>query len=207
MDTTNLEFMSIGGNCASFAYLPEKRNKGPVDNFQANKGILSSAVLFNNILIPEIYFSKPIIKDRVPSFEGDSDKEYIFDNYSIVHANPYTEKYKAELERRMNSFNDFFINVKSKKNYYFTYSLDWYETSKYKGNVKDGFYEGIEMLKHLNILDKVIFVGTKNVEANNNWNFFFIEVPECIKYVELIDINVYHHGMAYDQFIDKLKAL
>lgn len=158
----NIKVMSIGGNCMDLAYTGDLRVHGPVDNIQFNQGLYSCIPLFQNTML-EYLNNNPYEKiPRTPTFEKDSDIEYRFKKYSIVHNNWETEHYKSQLAARIEVFNNYYKEFRVNNNLWFCYSLSQKDVSQLQ-EIKDNFYRGLEFLKTLDILDRVVFVGNKRI--------------------------------------------
>lgn len=209
MKFEELKFLSIGGNCAPIGFLGKDRIRGPVDNLAGVKGKICFECLFDGTFLDE-FEKTPIIQKRNPGFPNDSDKAYIYDHFSVCHNNPFEEKYKKEITKRYETFIDFYSKI-AFSNYYFTYSLNT-EISKTNNKIQnsDLLEKEIEFLRKRHILNKTIFVGTKNVHIKNNWNFyakdFAIAFPDIL-YVELEDLNVFNPDKSFAQFKEKVEQL
>lgn len=201
--------MSIGGNCAPIGFLGKDRLRGPVDNLAGVKGKICFECLFDNTFLLD-FEKTPKIESRLPGYKNDSNKMYTYEHYAVCHNNPFEEKYKKELEKRYNTFLDFYKNIQL-PNYFFTYSINE-EVSKKENKVQNKKLLDAEILflKQRDILHKTIFVGTKNVNVKNNWNFYakdFMTLFPNILYVELQDLNVFNTSVSQQQFKEKIIKL
>lgn len=207
-----LQLMSIGSNCANIGFLGKDRIRGPIDNVIATKGIMSSKLLFENNLYEAIKNAKPkITKNLTKTFPGDSDYKYEYNDFMFVHNNPTEEKFLKEFKRRIDTFNEFYKNI-DKDDHYFVYSLGTNDVNKSTREVYDAFIFGLRYLEILNILDKTIIVGTRNENVKNYWDFYSKDIEKIcndkkIKYIEVVDNNVYHPDIPEKQFCSKLYSL
>ncbi len=185
------KFMQIYGSCAATHFLGKDRLRGPVDNV-ITKGYKCIELLLNNEYTDYLIDNKPIIAKRTPNYEGDSTNSYTYDFVEIVHQNPLTGKYIDEIKNRINNFNDFLKNI-NKDNYYFVYSLNiWDMNNKTHKLNSTIFEENIKYLKNKKLLNKTIFIGTKN---NNWWNFWSNDLIPLIKKYNLKYIEITDMGM------------
>lgn len=205
----DMKFMSIGGNCAPIGFLGKDRIRGPVDNLAGVRDKLCFECLFDGTFL-EDFKKEPKIENRHPGYTGDSDKAYIYEHYAVCHNNPFEEKYKIELKKRYETFLDFYSHIELPA-YYFTYSLNT-EISKTRNKIqnKELIDKEISFLKDKGLFQKTIFVGTKNVNVKNNWNYYAKEFEEeypDVLYVELLDLNVFDPVKSFEQFKGKICAL
>lgn len=206
-DLENLKFMSIGGNCADIAYLGKDRLRGPVDNVVGRKGLLTIRNLFEDNLLNVIKETPWKLEPRKPDFPGDSEITYLLTDYRVVHNDPRTEKYQVEIEKRFNNFKSFYEELKNNPKYYFTYSLNYFDVSD-TGVLSKNFFEGVNLLKSLGILDKVIFIGTTSDKVAF-WNFFPKEhnIPG-LNYIEIEHFSMKEpEGIIHNQFLKKIEML
>lgn len=210
--TLNLKFLSIGSNCAGIGFLGKARLRGPVDNVVVKN--LGFKKLFDNTLYEEITETQPQISSKFQSWENDSLLSYSFQSVDIIHNNPFEDSFKKELKKRLERFNNFYENIHNEENY-FIYSLSnldvdkWHNPTKYFSSV-------IQALTDLNILDKVIFVGTKRVcYGRRFWKFYFNEAPKGIKYVTVFNNYFEYNGteestyqkICHEDFLEKVSSL
>lgn len=158
----DIKVMSIGGNCMDLAYTGDLRVKGPVDNIQFNQGLFSCVMLFQGSMLDYLNNNPYEKTPRTPTFEKDSDIEYRFKKYSIVHNNWESDHYKSQLADRLKIFNEYYNEFRTNKNLWFCYSLSQKDVSQLQ-EIKENFYKGLEFLRTLDILDRVVFVGNKRI--------------------------------------------
>ena len=187
------QFMSIGSNCASYMILGNDRVRGPIDNFVL-KGLTSVKVLFDKSFL-NFLNEKPIITERESPVINDSKYQYEYKEFYICHNNPLTDKFKQEIKKRYKRFIDY-MNDKSKV---FLYSLGDYDNSS-------NIIEGIEYLKSINMLDRIIFIGI--CERNlPHWTFPEHRLGKDIvskynlKYLEIHTLSVNEHNDTNSEFI------
>ena len=161
MKFEDLKFMQLFGNCACIGYLGSRRIKGPVDNV-IGVNVNQIKLLFTK-KYAEALASYPFEKvKRKLSFEGDYGFFHKFSFVWTVHHDPFTTKYKQELNKRLNLFYDFLEKVRHSENYYFTINLNEMLVDKKQHTLNEKtFVEIIEYLQAEQILDKCIFIGTK----------------------------------------------
>lgn len=208
MKFEDLKFMSLGGNCAALALLGKERIRGPVDNLAGVKNKLCFESLLNDTFLKD-FEKTPIISDRVPNFEKDSDKQYTYEHYAVCHNNPTTEKFKLEIEKRYNNFKDFYAQI-SETDHYFIYCLNT-EISKASHTVQNPklLKAEIDFLKKKNILQKVIFVETKTDNKKSNWNFWAEDLAKfkIPLHVRIYDLDIWNPEKTQTQFKEKICEL
>lgn len=194
----NLKFMSIGSNCYGMAYMGEQRVRGPIDNFLAMKGLTSTITLFKGALENEILNTIPKeFKGTPRQFEI----TFQYENFWIVHNDARTSKFKEEFQRRIQNFNDFYSNIKL-SNYWFVYNLGQFDIKFSNGIGKgintevptDYFLNGLEYLKSLKLLDKIIFVGNIHSEPRPDFAKFNSKIVKGMvpHYIDITDIQMRH---------------
>lgn len=206
------KFISIGSNCACLGYLGSDRIKGPVDNMISTKGSVCVEALFSGNIVDEIVNNPPLeITNRNKGYPTDSDKAYIYKSYTVCHNNPVTEKFKEEFLKRYKNFKDFYNHI-NEPNHYFTYSFER-EVDKVSHLVNDiEMINILEYLKELNLLDKTLFVSTRNERVKNNWNYYATNINSYIekydlKHIEIVDTNIFHPEATVEQFQSKIKKV
>lgn len=210
MNFDEIKFMSLGSNCANLGFI-KNRIKGPVDNLSGCRNIVCFEVLFDGDSIIEELNSDPIITDRTPNFEGDSDKYYSYKHYIVCHNDPRTEKYKIEFEKRLRTFQEFIKSINN-PDQYLIYSLGTAEINKYKHTLQSDnpIQAEIDFLKNKGLLNKTIFVGCKNVNIKNNWDFYsedFSKKFSNINYILIEDLNIWKPMESQKQFEEKFLKL
>ena len=210
MKFDDLKFMSIGSNCANLGCV-KNRIKGPVDNLAGVDRVICFENLFEGDEILKELSAEPIITDRTPNFEGDSDKYYIYKHYMVCHNDPRTEKYKIEFERRLRVLQDFYKHIQE-ADHYFVYSLGPSEIDRSKNTLQtdNNLKDIIKFLEERELLKKVIFIGSRNVKSKSYWNFYcsnFREVFPEILYVEIEDLNLWSSEATQKQFQEKVSTI
>lgn len=216
MVISDLRFMSIGGNCACIGFLGKYRTKGPVDNV-----ILGNPKTID-LLLQDKYFdfittSTFIQEPRKKGWPEDYGyfSKYLDDMVWIAHHDPTTQKYKDELKKRCIIFKDFYQKVITDPNYYFIFNLNEFCIDKKQNNLLNHTFvlEVINILKSYNLLEKTIFVGTKiqyNKATTWNYNsdaFNYYIIKYNLKYIEIIDNNIWKTGASSAEFINKVYRL
>ena len=184
----NLKFMSIGSNCYGMAYMGEQRVRGPIDNFLAMKGFSSTITLFEGTIENEILNTKPKeFKGSPRQFEV----TFLYDNFWIVH-----------------------IDL---PDHWFIYNLGQFDIKFSDGIGKglntqeptDYFLKGLEYIKSLGILNKIIFVGNVHSEPRKDFAKFNSKiVKNMVPYhVDIIDIQMRQPENNRKDFIQYLKEI
>lgn len=188
-------FMQIYGNCAIVHYLGHERLRGPADNVVA-KGLDFLKLLLHGDYLKYIKTNKPIKIPRTPGFVGDSEIEYRFPLVDIPHNDITKPSFEPELKRRLNNFKEFKQKVLTEKNYYFVYGINYYDLdiTSHKINL-ERFKANLDYLKREGLLNKIIFVETKNKDEKAFWNFYAINVQDTIKeynltYIQMNDLTL-----------------
>lgn len=185
------KFMQIYGNCTAVHILGKDRIKGPVDNV-ITKGIDFLEVFLHGDYLSYIKNHTPIVSERIPANPKDHPFLYEYPIVSILHNDPRTEKSYKNLQKRLDNFKDFKQKVLTDKNYYFIYSLNDWDVDKTTHKVFiNKFIQNLDFLKKEKLLDKIIFVETRNYERPNSfWNFWATNVKEIIKKYNLKYVQV-----------------
>ena len=192
----NLKFMSIGSNCYGMAYMGEQRVRGPIDNFLAMKGFSSTITLFEGTIENEILNTKPKeFKGSPRQFEV----TFLYDNFWIVHNDARTNKFKEEFQRRIQNFNEFYKNI-DLPDHWFIYNLGQFDIKFSDGIGKgintqeptDYFLKGLEYIKSLDILNKIIFVGNIHSEPRKDFAKFNSKIVKGLvpHYIDITDIQM-----------------
>ena len=213
-DIENLKFMSIGSNCYGMAYMGEQRVRGPIDNVLALKGLTSSISLFEGTLENEILHTTPIeCKKTNPS---QNDITFKYKNFWIVHNDVKTEKFKEEFHKRILNFTNFYKNINSPE-YWFIYNLGQFDVKFADGigrgtnteEPTDFFIRGLEYIKNLNLLNKVIFVGNVHSIPRKNFAKFNSQIIRDMVpyYVDIVDINLKRPLNNQKEFQEFLKSI
>lgn len=208
-DFNNLHFMQLWGDCSNLGYLGRNRSHGPIDNVYSVKPE-NIKLLLENKYYDHILNYKFTTSDRFPNFDGDSTVEYDFDYVKILHNDPTTAKYKAELKKRIEYFNNFYTDLKEKDNYYFTVNFNdevvFQKDNSLKGNTLIAI---IELLASYNILHKTIFVGLN--KGNTTWasNMHLANINDYIlkyklKYVEIYENDIWNTEKSQQQFREQV---
>lgn len=209
MKFDDLKFISIGSTCATIGVLGNDRIKGPVDNLAGCKGTICFEVLFNGKFISSIFENQPIITDKKPGYEGDSDKYYQYSHYTVCHNNPLENSYRKELLKRYQTFLDFKKDINN-DDHYFIYSLGSADVNKRTHELNVPHIEKeIQYLKDIGVVNKTIFVGTRLVKNKGNWDFYGKDFSKIfpVLYVEIEDLNVWHTESTQAQFKDQVCKL
>lgn len=184
--------MQIYGNCTAVHSLGRSRIKGPVDNV-VTKGVAFLRELLHGDYLA--YFDKhvPKITSREPSLTGDHTSEYNYPIVVVSHNDPRTEKSKKELASRLDTFKEFKTKVLTDPDYYFIYSINQFDLNKQSHEIDLRiFEENIKYLKQEQLLDKIVFVETKNDNPKLFWNFYAINVNDTIKKYNLKYIQMHN---------------
>ncbi len=209
----DLKFMQLFGNCACIGYLGSKRIKGPVDNV-IGVNVDQIKLLFTK-KYAEALATYPFEKaKRKPSFDGDYDFFHKFSFVWTAHHDPFTEKYKQELTKRLTIFYNFLEKVKTTDNHYFTINLNEMLVNKKQHTLNEKkFIEIVKYLKSENILNKCIFIGTKCDQDTKfskiTWdywakNFYKYVLKYDLKYIELLNISIWKTEETEKQFKQKV---
>ena len=186
-----MKIMSLGSNCSSISFLGNFRIKGPVDNWQTNQGLKSVVHLFTD-------FEKQIrdgfisTRRRTPTFDGDSDIEYVYDSYSCPHINMTDPRKIDQVFERMKVFRDFTEKVNKDENCYFSYSICIHDVEKDEDNK---FVLKNDALNYLNELvkyfpkNKLILVGNRNPNWWASWLSYIDIAPNGFNYTDLYGIE------------------
>ena len=216
MKFEDLNFMSIGSNCVFVATYPkDERLKGPVDNTSL-KSVNAVKMLFDNSFYSFIKNTTPVKRPKKPNEfrPGDCEYETIYpnDTVSFVHNIPEGEKFFTEFKKRCDRLYSFIKDVRVKNNCWLVFALNGnfvrYGTEEL---VKHNLEDVIIYLKSQNILNKVIFLGSKVVNNNYKVHNHFLDAKSLellkhkynIKYVELINVSTWNPENAQKEF--KLK--
>jgi len=217
MKFEDLKFMSIGSNCAPILFLGKNRIRGPIDNMAITDAYAIKFLIENtffNYICDETNFiiTNPKYGKGRPA---DPDVWFIYKYVNILHNDPRTDKFKVELKKRCELFNSFLANVKTNKNYYFTFCLNeaMVDTTTHKLKDKTLYYI-CEYLKSIALLDKVIFVQlhADNIAHGGYCNCYINDITDWSAKYNLKVINLYCEDKIiaddlYDQFNTKVKEL
>ena len=133
---------------------------------------------------------------RTPGYNGDSATEFRFPIVDIVHNDITQQKTWEELTRRINNFNIFKQKVLTDPNYYFVYSINYYDVDRQSHLMnRKIFIENLEYLKKEGLLNKIVFMETRNKDENAFWNFYAINIQDLIKkynwiYIQINDLTL-----------------
>lgn len=184
------KFMQLYGNCTVVHCLGHGRLRGPTDNV-VTKGVNFLKTILHSDYIKYLKTTAYATKPREPEFNGDSPIEYMFPIVNIVHNDITKDKTWAELKLRMTNFNAFKQKVLTDAQYYFVYSINDYDLDKRTHKINlDIFIENIKYLQQEGLLNKIVFVETKNSDKNAFWNFYAINIQDIIKKYNLIYIQI-----------------
>jgi len=222
MKFEDCKLMALGGNCASMYILGgDIRIRGPVDNVVIEK-VDVIKLLFENRYLEAIkkfnctQIATPHPKINEPRFSSQFDF-----GVTIIHNDPKTDHYYETLALRINTFNNFYKEIHN-PSHYFIFVLNqrttYYGTKQLRGTL---LIDILEYLKKLNLINKVIFVGTN--EANtvqDTWTYYNYSLNNNdlkqfkekynIKYIELteLDLTTDEGKMkAHQQFKQQLLSL
>ena len=195
--------MSIGGNCRGMPLLGKNRIRGPIDNVELLQGLLSSKILFENTLLDILNKEIPEQHKRKPTFEGDSDISYIYSEFMVVHNNPLNDGYIREITKRMDTFNTFLSHI-GEPNYFFIYTLNNEDFIK-DDLGKSNFNKGLNFLIENNLLEKVIFIGTKC--EKKGYDFLLKKVNSKIKYIQINDFHQRKTEKMHEEFMHLIENL
>lgn len=216
----NLKFMSIGGCCLSVYVLGKDRIRGPIDNALIfNKKTIE--LIINNQYYSYIKHHKPTKtkKANIVPWEPEFNYEYQ-DIVRIVHNDVELPKFMPELKRRVNNFNDFWLDFKTNPKKFLIFTIPYSMLKSDKSGLLNNYLEDIIVyFKEIGILDKVIFIGGKQsprVEKQvwyNNYlteqDLMYLKTKYNIKYIELNNLIITRLGAAekekvFKQFKDKV---
>lgn len=203
-------FMQLAGDCGGMGYLGINRLRGPVDNV-ITKGSKCIKALLDNKYYEHIITNTPNIIPHKVWYEGDADKTYDYDIVQIVH-NHVDDKYINELRARCILFNDFYKNVLSKDNYYFTVNFNLFDLNDANEEINSSIETIIKTLIEYGILNKVIFVGLKAMKRGHGnkhpININYYKKLYNIKYVEIENNDVWNSSeieRCHNQFLAQFK--
>lgn len=204
-------FMQLAGDCSGMGYLGNNRLKGPVDNV-ITKGDKCIQALLEDRYYETVITQTPKLIPHKVWFDGDSDTTYDYDIVQIVHNHATDINYKNELKARCILFKDFYKNVLTKNNYYFTVNFNSLDLDSDNNEINNSVETIIKTLIKYNILDKVIFVGLKatkrgygNKHPNNIDKY---KKLYNIKYVEIENNDVWKYdeiSRCHNQFLIQFK--
>ena len=202
-------FIGIGGNCVTLGILGQERIRGPIDNFGCINGLKSFKTIIDNTFLLEIYNKYEYTTKNNKQFETDPDLRYYFKNFRVSHNIPNTEKFNKEITKRYNNLINF--DIKNPNNYY-TYGLCDYDINIKTHKPTQIFYDGIEYIKSIGLLDKIIFVETKNLYEKSYFNFWSTEIEEYfeknnIKYIKIYDFNIWYVEETVHKFLNEIDKL
>lgn len=169
------KFMSIGGNCANIYLLGgQNRIKGPIDNVLIEK-VGAIQLLFENKYYNYVK-NKPVkLTPKAPQGNDPLFSSAYFAGMTMPHNNPKTEKYLDGLKIRLETFNQFYTELKQPKNHNFFIFVLNNRTNYYNQKMLRGtlLVDILNYLKSLNLLDKVIFIGTtEDTSLKLNWSYY-----------------------------------
>ena len=171
----DLKFMSIGGNCTNIYLLGWKnRIRGPIDNVLIEK-VGAIQLLFENKYYNYVK-NKPVkLTPKAPQGNDPLFSSTYFAGMTMPHNNPKTEKYLEELKIRLETFNQFYTELKQPKSHNFFIFVLNNRTNYYNQKMLRGtlLVDILNFLKSLNLLDKVIFIGTtEDISLKLNWSYY-----------------------------------
>lgn len=157
--------MQLAGNCAGLGYLGNNRTKGPVDNV-VTKGKKCLEALFSNTYFEQVKNGPCITTRKTPQFENDAEYMFEYPFVKILHNNITDPKYLDSLFKRIESFNDFYKKVKTRKekDHFFTINLNEYDLAYFSKDFKlkgNNFMEMLDYLQEIGICEQCILVLTK----------------------------------------------
>lgn len=210
-------YMAIGGYCLSLYVLGSNRIKGPLDNIL----LYSYKVvkyLFDKSLIKYLKTHKYVkVKKKHPKKNEPPENFFFKTKLEIIHNDFENPTFINTLEQRCNTFCDFYkkLMVDSSKNFIFAIPYTFVNND---GEIDNRLSKLINYLSDIDILDRVIFVGSKKAgycSENVWWNVslpdnLFRELYQKykIKYIELTDIDLSSaegKNNCFLQFKDKIE--
>ena len=184
------KFMQIYGNCSIVHCLGHERLRGPADNVVA-KGINFLKVLLHGDYLKYIKTTAYTTAKRTPGYVGDSAVEYRFPIVDIIHNDITKENTWAELNKRLINFKNFRQKVLTDPTYYFVYSINYYDVDRQSHQMnRDIFIENLEYLKAEGLLNKIVFIETRNKDEEAFWNFYATNIQDIIEKYNLIYIQI-----------------
>lgn len=220
MNFEDLKFMSIGSNCVFLACFDRKaRLKGPVDNVSL-KGVNALKLLFENKFYSFIYNTTPVKRHKNSNEfkKGDCEYETTYPNntVSFIHNIPEGEHFFNNLKTRCDALMAFLPEVKTNPNAWLIFTLNGNFVKYGMGTlVLDNLKNCLLYLKDINILHKVIIIGSKVKDSdykvfnhylnNDSLNKLSVDIKEPINYLELTDVNAWEPAETQKQF--KLKIV
>ena len=113
--------------------------------------------------------------------------------------------------KRLRTFQEFIKSINN-PDQYLIYSLGTAEINKYKHTLQSDnpIQAEIDFLKNKGLLNKTIFVGCKNVNIKNNWDYYsedFIKKFPNINYILIEDLNIWKPLESQKQFEEKFLKL
>lgn len=187
-------FLYLAGNCEGMGYLGDNRIRGPVDNV-VTKGVKCLKKLFSNDYLNSLYKDSCIMIPKVRQFDTDCDYIFEFDFVKILHNNITDINYKKSLEKRIDTFNDFFYKVKNREehDHFFVLNFNEYDVDYTSSDHKlkdNNFIEMLDYLKEKNIINQCIVVQTKTCVPDNRNDFYN-------EYIDNIDELSKQYGFIY----------
>lgn len=214
MDISKAKFMCLGSNCYAIAYLGDKRVHGPVDNMLALKGFKSSISLLTSEFETEMFNSDYVESKGNTDFQNEI--VYSYKNFQVVHNDVNTEKFKTELKKRINTFNDFIKNIHDDDNW-LIYNIGQFDVKFTEGNglgenteePTELFLEGLEYFKSIGLLDKIIFIGNIHSTPKRDFaKFHSNKIKEIVPhYFDIKDIFFKQPEQNQIDFINAIKTL
>ena len=213
-DKDGNHYIQLLGNCSCIGYLGNNRIKGPVDNC-LTKGVETIKALLDGTYYEKLITTKPKLFNRKPSFEGDLIVGYDYDFIQILHNNPLEPKYTYDLSSRIATFNTFYKMLKEKDNFYFVVCFNMYDIDNvtHKAEV-ERIKDILNCLNEYNVLDKTIFVETREVNIPRTANWWSEDIEPLIKEYNLKLITIEDNlirgpgvEIAHNQFLAKVKEV
>lgn len=201
-----MKAMSICGNCASLCYLDTTvRVPGPVDNWFAKKGFLSTMSLFTN-------FNQQLktgwIKavPRKKQYQEDCDTTFEYADYYCYHINMEEPKNVEKVMKRYESFISFWKKVKTESDYYFVYTLNRIDINiknKFK-TLSNDTVSALNEIKKFIPIEKLILVGTPMINITEGFSSYVDIVPPFVNYLDIQDVKF---CFMYKNHTDEMKSL
>lgn len=199
---SDLKFMSIGGNCADTYFLGKDRIRGPVDNLYFEKGLENVFDVLDGKILREIISRKFEIK------KSGNDTLRIYPcRIRVVHNDPFQKEYIEEFRKRFYRLINF-INTRDPKNILvYTINRNDVIEDNQPFHLKKSFYDSVDRLNKMNLLNRIIFVGTKNPRKWKEWARYYSEDFKKlkVKYIEIDDI--FDSDKNYNQFKNEVMKL
>lgn len=191
-------FISLGTRCTNLFLLGDGKTrefKGPVDNTLCTSANYLEKLFTNTFM--EIF-------NNIEVIEVDKHKAYKAQDIIIIHNNPIEEKFINEMQSRISTFNNFLEKTKTDSTYYFLFCFNEYFLDKKTRQFTKEFIKAFELFKKYNLLNHIIFVGTRhrsNVIGHHAfWDFWSDKFNDYIKKYNLKYIEIDNLRLSFSEF-------